>query len=118
TVLPTVLDDRPDLVFRRWKPGDPLATGAFGVEEPLPESPAIDPSTLIIPLLAFDRAGYRLGYGGGYYDRTIERLGKAGRITTIGVAYDEQEVIHVPREAHDQKLDAIATPSRVITPEI
>ncbi|MGI9387955.1 MAG: 5-formyltetrahydrofolate cyclo-ligase [Methyloligellaceae bacterium] len=116
-VLPAVVGDNPDLVFRVWAPGDPLVKGAFDVEEPMPDSPSRDPQTLIIPLLAFDRAGYRLGYGGGYYDRAIERLSVGGPVRTIGVAYDGQEVVYVPREAHDQQLDVIVTPTRTIYPE-
>ncbi len=111
-VLPTIVGDSPDLLFRTWAPGDSLSKGAFGVEEPLASSPERDPQTLVIPLLAFDRAGYRLGYGGGYYDRAIARLRVLHSIRTIGVAYDAQEVVHVPREAHDERLDAIVTPHR------
>ena len=113
-VLPAIVGDSPDLVFRAWRPGEPLATGAFDVEEPLVGSPEHDPQILIIPLLAFDRAGYRLGYGGGYYDRVIARLRPNGQITTVGIAFDEQEVVHVPREIHDERLDAIVTPDRVL----
>lgn len=112
--LPTIIGDSPDLVFRQWAPGDSVAKGAFGVEEPLSSSPARDPAILVIPLLAFDRAGYRLGYGGGYYDRAIARLRTLHPIRTIGVAFDGQEVVHVPREGHDEQLDAIVTPSRVL----
>lgn len=111
-VLPTIVGDSPDLVFRTWGPGDPLAKGAFDVQEPLATAEERDPTTLIIPLLAFDRAGYRLGYGGGYYDRAIERLKKNGPVLAIGIAYDAQEVVHVPRESHDERLNAIVTPHR------
>ncbi len=116
-VLPAIVENNPDLVFRVWVPGDPLSRGAFGVDEPLPSSAGQDPTALVIPLLAFDRAGYRLGYGGGYYDRAITRLRARHQIRAIGIAYDAQEVVHIPREPHDQKLDAIATPTRVIKPE-
>lgn len=113
-VLPTIVGDNPNLEFRAWQPGEPLAKGAFGVEEPLSEADVLDPTTLIVPLLAFDRDGYRLGYGGGYYDRAIDRLKAKHTVQAIGIAYDGQEVVHVPREGHDERLTAIITPERVI----
>lgn len=114
-VLPTVAGDDPDLVFRAWAPGEPLARGAFGVEEPTAAAPIVDPTIMIVPLLAFDRDGYRLGYGGGYYDRAIARLSADQPIPAIGVAYDAQEVVVVPREPHDRRLDAIVTPTHTIS---
>jgi len=116
-VLPTIEGDSPDLVFRAWAPGDALATGSFGVKEPMSDQPALDPSVLVIPLLAFDCEGYRLGYGGGYYDRAIARLRRDAPVATVGVAYDAQEVVHVPREGHDERLDAIVTPTRTLVME-
>lgn len=110
-VLPTVVGDDPDLVFRRYVPGDPLTKGAFGVEEPLDTRSVEEPRTLLVPLLAFDASGYRLGYGGGYYDRAIARLSAENPVATLGLAYDAQEVDDVPREAHDLALDAIVTPT-------
>ena len=92
------------LVFRQWQPGAVLAPGRFGTSHP--EGPDITPDILLIPLLAFDREGHRLGYGGGFYDRTIARLPRAWR---IGCAYAVQERPLVPTGAFDQKLHAIVT---------
>lgn len=113
-VLPTICGDDPGLVFREWQPGAPTIRGAFGVREPSPGSAVRDPEILFVPLLGFDRDGYRIGYGGGYYDRAIARLSETGEIMTIGLAYDAQEVVHVPREAHDRRLDRIVTPARIL----
>jgi 5-formyltetrahydrofolate cyclo-ligase len=86
-----------------------LVQGNFRVLTPPPEAPEVTPAVILAPLLAFDRAGYRLGYGGGFYDRTIARLRAAGKVLVIGVAYAAQEVPAVPRDATDQKLDWIVT---------
>ncbi|MEL7544438.1 MAG: 5-formyltetrahydrofolate cyclo-ligase [Pseudomonadota bacterium] len=112
--LPTIEGDDPDLVFRSYTPGDALVKGAFDVEEPMTAQPVVQPRTLLVPLLAFDAQGYRLGYGGGYYDRAIARLSQGGPVATVGLAYDAQEVDDVPREAHDLALDAIVTPTRTL----
>ncbi|GAB0113614.1 5-formyltetrahydrofolate cyclo-ligase [Acidisoma sp. C75] len=92
------------LIFRRWQPGVPLTPGRFGTSHP--EGPAITPDLMLIPLLAFDAEGHRLGYGGGFYDRTIAALPDALR---IGCAYAAQERPLVPTGAFDQKLHAIVT---------
>lgn len=93
------------LFFRPWSPGTPMARGPMGTQHPAEGEP-IAPSWLIIPLLAFDRTGARLGYGGGYYDRTLALLRGA---TAIGVAYAAQEIPKVPTGPHDIRLPAIAT---------
>jgi len=93
-------------------PGDPLRPGHFRVMEPAPEAETVSPDLLLGPMLAFDREGFRLGYGGGYYDRTIKALEQAGRRPRcIGLAFSGQRVEHVPREPHDVPLDAILTES-------
>ena len=97
------------LGFRLWAPGDPLARGPLGVMQPGPDAPAATPELLVTPLAAFDREGYRLGRGGGYYDRTIEALRAAGPLLVVGFAFSSQMVARVPREAHDQRLDWIVT---------
>lgn len=107
--LPVVVRRGEPLVFRRWQPGMALVQGNFRVLTPPPEAPEVTPAVILAPLLAFDRAGYRLGYGGGFYDRTIAKLRAAGRVLVIGVAYAAQEVPAVPRDATDQKLDWIVT---------
>ncbi|WP_439597134.1 5-formyltetrahydrofolate cyclo-ligase [Falsiroseomonas sp.] len=99
------------LAFRAWQPGDTLARGPLGTSQPSADQPPLTPDWLLVPLLAFDRAGHRLGYGGGYYDRTLAILPGA---TAIGVAYAAQEVDEVPVGVDDAPLDAIATERGVI----
>lgn len=95
------------LQFRRWQPGQPTHTGVYNVQIPLDGAPVVTPAVLFVPLLAFDDAGYRLGYGGGFYDRTLERLRAAGDVTAIGLTYSGQEVPSVPHNAYDQPMDHI-----------
>lgn len=101
------------LLFHRWSPGMPMIEGRFKALIPAQGQPLV-PEALIVPLLAFDRGGYRLGYGGGFYDRTLEMLRKTGPVFAIGLAYGAQEVPLVPTEPTDQPLDAIVTPCGVI----
>lgn len=108
--LPVVAVARSALIFRSWKTGDPLAPNVWGIAEPLASAPEVTPQVVLVPLLAFDSTGHRLGYGGGYYDRTIDAL---PRLRTIGIAYAGQEVAAVPREPHDHGLDAILTENGV-----
>lgn len=107
--LPVVIGRGQPLLFRRWKPGMTLVPGNFRVLTPPPDSPEVTPAAVLAPLLAFDAAGYRLGYGGGFYDRTLAGLRARGHVLAIGVAYAAQEVAAVPREATDQPLDWIVT---------
>ena len=108
--LPVVVKRGQPLLFRLWAPGTELVQGNFRVMTPPPDAPEIVPSLLIVPLLAFDRAGYRLGYGGGFYDRTLAKLRAAGgNILAVGVALSVQEVPSVPRDDTDQPLDWIVT---------
>ena len=107
--LPTVVRRGEPLVFRRWVPGDTLVPGGFNTQAPLPESPVLFPGLVITPLLAFDRAGYRLGYGGGFYDRTLAELRHRRPVTAVGFAFAAQEIEAVPRDGHDQPLDWIVT---------
>ena len=104
--VPIIKAKATPLVFAKWKPDCTLIEGTFKVMTPDP-AVMMTPKILIVPLLAFDREGYRLGYGGGFYDRTIEQLGPD--VTTIGFAYAAQECDDVPREATDQRLDYIVT---------
>ena len=104
--FPRVVAARSALVFRRWKTGDRLAPNAYGIAEPLASAEEVMPSVVLVPLLAFDAEGHRLGYGGGYYDRTFELL---PGMRPIGVAYSGQEVVMVPREEHDHPLDLVIT---------
>jgi 5-formyltetrahydrofolate cyclo-ligase len=105
---------RTDIAFRQWAPWEPISPGSFGTLVPAEDAPDTEPSVLLVPLLAFDRAGRRLGYGKGHYDRAIARLRAQGPLLTVGVAYGAQEVDAVPVEAHDQVLDVIVTEDSVI----
>ncbi|MGD1880562.1 MAG: 5-formyltetrahydrofolate cyclo-ligase [Kiloniellaceae bacterium] len=104
------------LDFRTWRPGDALRPAGFGTQEPLAEAPMVQPEVLLVPLLAFDAAGYRLGYGGGFYDRSLALARRAGDILAVGLAFAAQQVAAVPREATDQRLDLVATERGLITP--
>ena len=109
--LPVVMGKGEPLLFRAWHPGLGLIPGGFGTEVPPASSPELVPDILIVPLLAFDAEGYRLGYGGGFYDRTLEKLRKASRVRplAVGVAFSAQHVGRVPRDHYDQPLDWIVT---------
>lgn len=96
------------LVFRAWAPGAEMMSDSFGVEVPTDETEVI-PEIMVVPLLAFDERGHRLGYGAGYYDRTLEKLRRLGPVTAIGFAYEAQLADILPIEATDQPLDAIVT---------
>ena len=109
TALPVVVGRESALTFRLWRPGDPTRSGAMSIAEPLEEAPAVDPDLLFVPLACFDRRGHRIGYGAGYYDRTLAGLRAIKPIHAVGVAYGVCEVVAVPYEAHDQSLDAIVT---------
>ena len=111
--VPVIPGEAQPLVFHRWHPGARMVAGAFGALVP-EASEEVVPEVLIVPLLAFDRAGYRLGYGGGFYDRTLEGLRARGPVTAIGFAFAAQEVDRVPTEPTDQKLDLIVTERGVI----
>jgi 5-formyltetrahydrofolate cyclo-ligase len=105
--LPVVLGDEEPLELRLWEDGAPLYEAGFGTLAPEDSAPRVVPDVILMPLLGFDKHGTRLGYGGGYYDRTLARLQKRPRL--VGFAFARQEVDHIPREAHDVPLDAIVT---------
>jgi 5-formyltetrahydrofolate cyclo-ligase len=107
--LPSVVERGAPLVFRRWSDGDATLVDMFGLIEPLASAEIVTPGIVLVPLLAFDAAGTRLGYGGGYYDRTLTALRAAGKIIAVGVTYAGQEVPQVPRREHDEPLDAVVT---------
>ncbi len=100
--------DRP-LRFRAWLPGTVLEPARFGTREPPASAAELTPSVLLVPLVAYDDAGYRLGYGGGFYDRTLAALRAAGPVLAVGVAYAAQRLERVPRETTDERLDWIVT---------
>ena len=114
TCLPIIKGPGEPLIFRKWLPGEPLERGAMDIERPADSAAEVEPDVLIVPLLAFDRQGYRLGYGGGFYDRTLARLRAKKNIIAIGVAYAAQEAENVPHAAHDQPLDYIMTERSVL----
>lgn len=116
TCLPVVPGRARPLVFRAWQPGAPLVPAPFGTSVPPEEAPEVEPDLLLVPLLAFDRRGYRLGYGGGFYDRTLERLRARKAITAVGVAFAGQERAAVPHDSLDQRLDLIVTEAAVLRP--
>ena len=97
------------LVFRLFRPGDRLVASAFGVLEPQPDAPAVTPDLVLVPLLAFDRTGARLGYGAGCYDRTLPMLAARPGFHAVGLAFAAQEVERLPAEPHDHALDGILT---------
>ncbi|PWR03731.1 5-formyltetrahydrofolate cyclo-ligase [Meridianimarinicoccus roseus] len=96
------------LRFRQWTPEAEMIDGPFGARVPR-DGPDLVPGILIVPLVAFDAAGFRLGYGGGFYDRTLERLRAAGPVLAVGYAFAAQRVEALPRDATDQPLDAVVT---------
>jgi 5-formyltetrahydrofolate cyclo-ligase len=112
--LPEVVDKNRPLRFRAWAPGDDLAEGPHGTAHPLTSAPMMRPDVVLVPLLAFDRLGHRVGWGGGYYDRTLDLLRKTGPCVAIGVAYSVQEVDEVPTDAYDQSLDWVITEQQAI----
>ncbi|MDX2145336.1 MAG: 5-formyltetrahydrofolate cyclo-ligase [Rhodospirillaceae bacterium] len=117
-VLPVAMKLGDALIFRRWSPGQAMEDGAFGTSHPTPSAETLTPDVILAPLLAFDIAGGRLGYGAGYYDRTLHDLRTRRRIVYWGVAFDEQQVPAVPMGPTDAKLDGIITDRRIITVEI
>ncbi len=102
---------RPDaaLAFRAWKQGEALVPGAFGISEPSATAAEVIPDIVLVPLVAFDRAGHRIGYGAGYYDRTLEALRRHKTLVAIGLAFTVQEIPQVPALPHDVRLDYVLT---------
>lgn len=122
--LPVVA--HPTLLFRRWRPGELLAKSSFGTFEPSEHAPAVTPAILLMPLARFDRAGNRIGYGKGHYDRAIaaiEGADDAGaarvrdvRLLAVGLAFAVQEAHTIPVEPHDRPLDLVVTEADTIRP--
>ena len=115
TALPVTPPRGEPLMFGAWRSGEPLAAGRFGTAEPTAGAPLVDPDLLFVPLAAFDRRGFRLGYGAGYYDGALERLRRHKPVLAVGVAFAAQEVESVPTEPHDQRLDAVLTEAGLLT---
>ncbi len=112
--LPVVAGRGKALVMRAWTFGAPLTAGVWGIREPTPEAAEVEPDILLVPLLAFDRTGHRLGYGGGYYDRTLAELRARKPVAAVGLAYSAQEVPKVPATPRDALLDLVLTEREVI----
>ena len=110
--LPITRKDQP-LIFRAWTPETEMTRGAMGIPRPTRDAPEVVPSVLLVPLAAFDDRGYRVGYGGGFYDRTLAKLRASASVTAVGVAFAEQQVERVPNEPHDERLDWLLTPEGV-----
>lgn len=114
--LPVVVKDEWLLRFVAWNDGDALVDGPYGLKQPpVDENTAfVEPDIFVVPLLAFDRRGNRLGYGGGYYDETLRHYRAMKDVTAVGYGYAEQAVLfNLPAEDHDQKLDVMITPRGV-----
>ena len=112
--VPVIIGKGQALKFREWSPGCAMVPGEFGALIPA-EGAWIEPEVLIVPLLAFDARGYRLGYGGGFYDRTLQALRARRPTLAIGFAFSAQEVAQVPIDENDQRLDAIITEQGAVT---
>lgn len=112
--LPAVLSRNTPLVFRHYYPGDTLVRGMLGPFEPAAGAPEIIPDVLVIPMLGYTRDGYRLGYGSGFYDRTIAAMRQFKPVKAVGLAFSMQEIDAMPIEPHDIKMDAIITEKEII----
>ncbi len=112
--MPIVIEKNTPLSFRLWSPQDNNKTGHYNIPEPPTENEAVTPNILFVPLVGFDRQGNRLGYGGGFYDRTLKMLRQKKDILAIGVGFSSQEVDKLPINKHDEQLDFIATEKEVI----
>jgi 5-formyltetrahydrofolate cyclo-ligase len=110
--LPVVQGRGKPLLFRAWRPGDPLEAGVFGTLQPSARRETLEPDALIVPLLACDEEGWRLGYGGGFYDRTLGGLRARRNVTAVGVGFNAQLVPEVPHGPDDQRLDWLLTDKR------
>lgn len=112
--LPVIIARDHALIFRAWNPDESLVRGPFGIFQPSSDADEVDPDIVLVPLAAFDRAGHRIGYGRGYYDRTLQNLRSLKKITVIGVAFAVQEIETVPRLPHDEQLDCVLTERELI----
>ena len=111
--LPVIIKKKSYLVFRLWRKNEKLVEDKFKIF--IPDNYIhVEPKILLVPMVAFDKEKNRLGYGGGYYDRTITFLEKNNKILTIGVAFDQQESKYIPSMNFDKKMDVMVTQSRII----
>ena len=110
--LPIIKKDN-QMNFYRWSRNDPLKINKFGIPEPL-SSKVFYPDILLVPLVAYDSSLNRLGYGGGYYDRYIEKLDKIKKVIKIGLAFSFQKISSIPTNKYDKKLDFIVTEKEIL----
>ncbi len=112
--LPCIDGRGKPLIMRAYQFGDAFKSGQWGIREPMPDAPEVKPDILLVPLACFDRSGQRIGYGAGYYDRTIAGLRALKKITAIGVAFAIQEIPQVPATERDERLDFVLTEKEII----
>ena len=117
TAMPVTPAEGQPLRFHRWAVGNRLDDGPYGTKQPPANQPLCRPDVILAPMLAFDSAGWRLGYGGGFYDRTLAVLRGAGHhLSVIGIAYDGQKLDKIPVGPYDMPLDAVLCPTGLFTP--
>ena len=115
TCLPVVLENECPLDFRLWREGSPLEDGPLKTRHPVSDAIQVKPNVLLVPLLAYDDAGNRLGWGGGFYDRTLGAYKLEGRpVIAIGTCYDDQHMAHLPFDEFDMPMDWIVTEKRIL----
>jgi 5-formyltetrahydrofolate cyclo-ligase len=112
--LPAIAGRGKPLIMRAFAFGDELASGQWGIREPKADAPDVAPDILLVPLLAFDRSGHRIGYGAGYYDMTIAKFRSMKQVVTVGIAFAAQEIGEVPVTSRDARLDLVLTERDVI----
>jgi 5-formyltetrahydrofolate cyclo-ligase len=112
--LPCIAGRGKPLIMRAFAFGDELASGQWGIREPKPDAPEVAPDVLLVPLLAFDRNGHRIGYGAGYYDMTIAKFRAIKPVIALGIAFAAQEIEEVPVTPRDARLDLVLTEHDVI----
>ena len=108
-----LLKEKTKWIFFLWNTKDPLISNKYGIPEPI-RSKIVYPDILIVPILGFDKQKFRLGYGGGFYDRYLNKLNKKKKFLSIGIAFSFQKIKNIPIDKHDQKLDIIITERSII----
>jgi 5-formyltetrahydrofolate cyclo-ligase len=112
--LPVIQARGKPLLMRVWSFGAPLEARQWGIKEPLDDAPVVDPDILLVPLACFDRSGHRIGYGAGYFDKTIRALRAKKTVTAVGLAFAAQEIDWVPATDFDERLDLVLTEREII----
>jgi 5-formyltetrahydrofolate cyclo-ligase len=112
--LPVIQGRGKPLLMRAWSFGAPLEARQWGIKEPADDATVVEPDVLIVPLACFDRSGHRIGFGAGYFDKTIRALRAKKAVIAAGVAFAAQEIAHVPATDFDERLDLVLTERDVI----